>query len=98
MKNLMVAEQKGLQDVKVFKLNDEVAVAAYTVEEAKAWYISRHKVSEDELFNDKDILVVSMDEKVRKGEGEEEEGMISVREIVNTYCEGEPFIAISYLH
>ncbi|MBH0159076.1 hypothetical protein IHV10_22155 [Fictibacillus sp. 5RED26] len=95
MKKLEVAEEKGLQDVLVFQISDDESVAAYSLEEAKSWYMNEYGISEDELYSDDDIEIVPMDKKVRRGE--DEEGLISVQEIVNTYWEGTPFIATTTL-
>lgn len=90
---LSKGEVKGLQDVRVFQLCECDAVAAYTLEEAKSWYKSLTGLKEDDLYSDDEIELVSPDYKVRKGEDDPE--LISVKEIVEMYWEGEPFIAIT---
>lgn len=96
MKKLEVIEEKGLKDVCVFQLCESDAVAAYSLEEAKTWYKELTGLSDDELYSDEDVEIVSLDYKVRKGE--EVPDLISVREIVETYWNGEPFIAISSMY
>ena len=96
VKTLVVAEEKGLQDVKVFQLCECDAVAAYTLEEAKLWYTKTTGITDDEMYDDEEIEVVSLDSKVRKDEDTAD--LISVREIVETYWNGEPFIAVTALY
>ena len=96
MNQLKVAEEKGLKDVLVFQLTDSDSVAAYSLEEAKSWYKEKYSIDEDDLLSDDDVEIVSMDKKVRKGE--DDEGLISVKEIVNTYWDDEPFIVTTSLY
>ncbi len=93
MKNLEVIEEKGLQDVRVFQICESDAVAAYSQDEARGWYKKLTGLSDDDLYSYENVEIVSPDYKVRKGE--DEPGLITVGEIVKTYWNGEPFIAIT---
>ncbi|CAM4111944.1 hypothetical protein [Mesobacillus thioparans] len=86
-------KEKELKDVHVFQLCECDAVAAYTQEEARSWYKELTGLSDEDLYKYEDVEIVSPDYKVRKGEEESE--LITVGEIVRTYWEGKPFIAIS---
>ncbi|SDM15194.1 hypothetical protein [Sediminibacillus halophilus] len=90
---LKIAEQKGLKDVKVFQLCESDAVAAYTQEEAKEFYQNLTGIKDDELYDYDLVEIVPMDAKIRKSEDSQE--LITVKEIVEMYWEGEPFIALS---
>ncbi|GAV11453.1 hypothetical protein [Paenibacillus sp. NAIST15-1] len=90
---LEIAEENGLKDVKVFQICECDAVAAYTVEEAKAWYKELTGVTDDELYPDEEIEIVPIDSKVY--ESEDSTKLITVQEIIETYFNGEPFIALS---
>lgn len=83
----------GLKDVKVFQLCESDAVAAYTQEEAKEYYQNLTGVKDDELYDYDLVEIVPMDAKVRKSEDSQE--LITVKEIVEMYWEGKPFIALS---
>ena len=93
MGNLFTVEEKGLQDVKVFWLCECDAVAAFTLEEARVWYKELTGLTDEELYEDEDVAIVSPDHKVHKGEDDLE--LITVKEIIETYWDGKPFIAIS---
>jgi hypothetical protein len=86
-------EVKGLRDVLVFQICECDAVAAYSQDEARDWYKELTGLSDDELYNYEDVTVVPNDYKVRKGEENPE--LISIKEIVDTYWEGKPFIVFS---
>lgn len=96
MKNLEIIEEKGLQDVQVFQVCESDAVAAYSLDEAKAWYKELTGLSDDELHSDDDVEILSPDYKVRIGE--ELPGLISVKEIVETHWAGKPFIAVTTVY
>lgn len=90
---LEIAEVKGLQDVHVFQICESDAVAAYSQDEAREWYKQVTGLSDDDLYPYDEVEIVSPGYTVRKGE--DEPGLITVREIVETYWNGEPFIAIT---
>lgn len=93
MEELKVAEKKGLQDVHVFEICECDAVAAYSLEEAISWYKETTGLTDSDLYEHDDIQKVSLDYKVRNSE--EDDGLISVREILETHWNGEPFIVYS---
>lgn len=93
MNKLEIVEEKGLQDVHVFQICESDAVAAYSQDEAREWYKGLTGLSDDDLYSYDEVEIVSPEYKVRKGE--DEPGLITVREIVETYWNGEPFIAIT---
>lgn len=93
MKNIKIADEKGLKDVKVYRLCECDAVAAYTEEEARSWYKNLTGLSDEDLYKPDEVEIVSPEYKIRKGEDDPE--LITVGEIVETYWDGEPFIAIT---
>lgn len=93
MKELVIAEQKGLSNVYVYQLCEDDAVAAYSLEEAKEWYKELTGLSDDELYSDDDVEVIDMSKEVWNDECLTTK--TTVREIVNTYWDGEPFIAVT---
>lgn len=90
---LEIADEKGLQDVLVFQLCECDAVAAYSLDEAKSWYKAETGLTDEDLYSDEEVKIVSPDLVVRKDADSSD--FITVREIVDAYWEGEPFIAIS---
>lgn len=90
---LEVYEEKGLKDVMVFQVCDNDAVAAHSPAEARSWYQEKTGLTEYEIYSPEEIEVVSLDHTVFKGEDCRE--LITVREIIETYWEGKPFIAIT---
>jgi len=93
---LVRAEYKErAKDVKVFQLNDSDAVAAYTLEDAKEWYLAHTGLSAKNAFEDYEAEEVSNDYKVYKTEENMEHGKIKVQEIVKQYWQGTPFIVFS---
>lgn len=93
MEELKVAEEKGLQDVHVFEICEYDAVAAYSLEEAIAWYKETTGLTDSDLYKYDDIEEVSLDYKIRNSEEDDE--LISVREILDIHWNGEPFIVYS---
>jgi hypothetical protein len=96
MNQLEIAEQKGLKDVLVFQICECDSVAGYTLEEAKTWYKELTGLSDDELYSDEEIEIVPFEKEV--WDGEERTGKITIREIVDTYWQGEPFIVASDMY
>lgn len=93
MEKLEVIEEKGLQDVHVFQICECDAVAAFSQEEARDWYKELTGLTDDDLYSYDEVEIVSNDYKVRKSEDDPE--LISVQEIIETYWDGNPFIAIT---
>lgn len=81
------------EKVYVFQVCESDAVAAYYLEDALKFYKELTGLNDDELYDYEDIETVPFTKKVRKGE--DEEGLITVGEIVKEYWEGKPFIALS---
>ncbi|MCY7484413.1 hypothetical protein [Paenibacillus alvei] len=92
---LDIADEKGLKDVHVYQLCECDAVAAYSLEEAKAWYLELTGISDGVLYPDWEIEIVPQDVKVY--ESEDSSKRITLREIIETYFNGEPFIVFSTL-
>lgn len=86
-------EEKGLKDVLVFQVCECDSVAAYSCEEAIAWYKEETGLIDDELYEYDEVEIVPFDKEV--WDGEEKIKKITVREIVDTYWEGKPFIVTS---
>lgn len=93
METLKIAEVKGLEDVQVFRLCECDAVAAYSLDEAIAWYKELTGLTDWELYAEEDMEVVSPDLMIKKSE--DDTSLISVKEIVEKYWDGTPFIAIT---
>lgn len=93
MGELEEAEVKGLQDVLVFQLCECDAVAAYSLEEAKVWYKNLTGLSDTDLYPYEEVDIIPLDYQVYKEENSLEKVMVS--EIIQTYWDGEPFIAIT---
>lgn len=79
----------GLRDVKVFRVNETDAVAAYTLVDAVSWY--KKNVTSD-VYEYEDIEELPLDTQVWKSEDSEERQ--TVREILDSLWDGEPFIAV----
>ena len=82
-----------LDFVYVFRLCDCDAVAARSLEEAIEWYKNLTGLTDDELYDYEDMELVEHCHKVKAIEGGE--ALISVREILEKYWKGEPFIAVT---
>jgi hypothetical protein len=93
MNDLKIVEEKGLKDVNVFQVCESDAVAAYTLDEALDFYKGLTGLEDDELYDYDSIEIVDLSEKVRNGEDSDE--LITVKEIIEMYWEGKPFIALS---
>lgn len=91
MDKLDLVEEKGLKDIQVFQVCECDSVAAYSVEEAVDWYKEFTGLEDDELYELDEIETVSFDKEVWDYDAEEDK-KITVREIVNTYWKGIPFI------
>ena len=83
------------KDVKVFQLNESDAVAAYTLESAKEWYLQHTGMSAQDAFYDYEAEEVSNDYKIFLTEENLEHGKIEVGKIVRLYWEGTPFVVFS---
>lgn len=94
MEELKVIDEKGLKDVRVFRLCECDAVAAYTLDEAIEWYKEQTGLADDELYPREEIKILSPDYKVYKDAYNSEE-MITLSELVDQEWRGEPFIACS---
>jgi hypothetical protein len=88
-------EEKGLKDVLVFQVCECDSVAAYSCDEAIAWYKEYTGLNDDELHEYDLIETVPFEREV--WDGEEKTKRITVREIVDTYWEGKPFIVTTEL-
>ncbi|MGG6311581.1 hypothetical protein [Paenibacillus macerans] len=93
MEELKIAEVKGIRDVRVFQICECDAVAAYSLEEALAWYKENTGLAEDELYSVDEMEVVPMDREVYDCESGEK--LVSVQELIKRYWNGTPFIALS---
>ncbi|MBO0962361.1 hypothetical protein J1P26_21900 [Neobacillus sp. MM2021_6] len=90
---LEIVEEKGLKDVLVFQVCECDSVAAYSLEEALAWYKGLTGLKDDELYDYDEIKIVPFDKEVWNDE--ERTRLISVREIIDNEWEGTPFIVTS---
>jgi hypothetical protein len=92
--SLEIAEEKGLQDVKVFRVCECDAVAAYSQEEAISWYKELTGLSDDELYDYEEVEVMSLDGE--HWDDEERTRKRTLKSVVEEYWNGEPFIALSW--
>lgn len=81
------------KDVKVFEVNECEAVAAHTLEEAKAWYLQEYEMDELDAFYDHKAQEISKDKLVWYDE--ERTRKVSVGEIVDLHWNGKPFLVYS---
>lgn len=93
MQELQIAEEKGLRDVRVFQVCECEAVAAYSLEEAVAWYKEHTGLADDELYSVDEMKEVSLSHEIYDSEAMNEK--ITVQEVINRYWMGKPFIAFS---
>ncbi|MGF7046372.1 hypothetical protein J2T13_000848 [Paenibacillus sp. DS2015] len=94
MNKLEVIDEKGLQDVMVFRLCDSDAVAAYSQEEARTFYKELTGVKDDELFTDDEVEIISLDSEI--WDDEDKTIKKKLKDVVNEQWDGEPFIAVSW--
>lgn len=93
MQELQIAEEKDLQDVRVYQICECDAVAAYTLDEAIEWYKMETGLSDCDLYPYDYIEEVSLSTYVYDDTRNAE--IITLQEIVNRYWEGKPFRAIT---
>lgn len=94
MEELKVAEEKGLQNVIVFRLCDSDAVAAYSLEEAKAFYKELTGVEEYDLYTDDEVEIFSPEDEIWDDEDRRNKKML--KDVINERWNGVPFIAVSW--
>jgi len=82
-----------LLKVKVFQVNECDAVAAFSLEEAKEWYMKETGLDAKEAFYDYKAEEVPLDKLI--WEDETMKNKISVYQVVQEYWKGQPFIAVS---
>jgi|GEM_PF-5281165 hypothetical protein len=80
------------EQVFVYRLCECDSVAARSLEEALQWYKDTTGVPDDELYSNDDIEVLPFDYEVYD---EDRKGLMSIRQIIDKYWAGEPFIACS---
>lgn len=81
---------EGLINMKAFQINESDTVAAYTLEEAKQYYRKITGLSDDDAFYDYEARECSLDELI--WDDEERTKQKTLREAIDQYWEGEPFI------
>lgn len=84
---------KELLNVKVFQLNECDAVAAFSLEDAKEWYMRETGLDAKEAFYDYEAEEISLDKLI--WEDETMKNKISVAQVIEDFWQGVPFIAIS---
>ena len=84
------------KEIRVYQVCSEESVAAETDEDALEWYKNEFGFDDDELYDLEFVEKVNLDEVVLEGEGTEK--TITVREIVEEYWKGEPFVALTTLY
>jgi hypothetical protein len=91
---LMIAEEKGLQGVKVFRVCESDAIAAYSLEEAKNFYKEQTGVKDEELYADHEVEVIPLETKFWNDEKMTHKRTLG--EMVEEHWDGEPQFAISW--
>lgn len=94
MNILEVIEEKGLQDVMVFRLCDSDAVASYTLEEAITFYKELTGLSDDELYTDDEVEIISLEDEI--WDDEDRTLKKKLKDVINEQWNGKPFIAASW--
>lgn len=80
------------KEVQVYQLCECDAVAAYSLEEARKWYMDLTGLDHNELYSDEEVEIVPMERKVWD---EEQHHYVTVREIVETEFKGSPILVLS---
>lgn len=93
MNELKKAKELGLVDVKPFQVNEGDTVAAFTLEEAKQFYKKVTGLNDEDAFYDFEAEERSLDELI--WEDESMESKISIKQAIEMYWDGEPFIVCS---
>lgn len=96
MEQLKVAEVKGLKDMKAFQVNEYDTVAAYSLEEAKTFYLKHTGMDEKEAFYDFEAEERSLDEMI--WEDETRQSKQSIKQVIQEYWDGSPFIVCSTVY
>ena len=91
---LEIVEEKGLQDVKVFRICESDAIAAYSLEEAKSFYKKQTGVSDNEIYADHEVEVIPLETKFWNDE--EMTHKRTLREMVEEHWDGKPHFIISW--
>ena len=92
--DLKIAKELGLKDVKAFRLNEDDAIAAYSMEEAKAWYMELTGLNDEEAFYDFEPEELNLDEMI--WEDESMKNKLSIQQAIERYWDNEPFIVVSW--
>lgn len=93
MQELQIAEEKGLKDVLVFQLCECDAVAAYSQEEARAWYKETTGLTDADLYSVEEVKTVPLNHRVY--ESEDSMNMVTVQGLLDIHWNGKPFIAFT---
>jgi hypothetical protein len=91
---LETAEEKGLQDVMVFRVCECDAVAAYSQEEATTWYKKLTGLDDDELYDYDEVEVMPLDAEYWYDEKRTHKRTLT--SMIEERWEGQPFIALTW--
>jgi len=82
-------------ELHVFKLCDYAAVAAPSLDEATDWYKDITGLDDWDLYAEEDVNTIPYSDSIYADENKKQ--TITIREILEKYWKGEPFIAVSYI-
>ncbi|MCP3742726.1 hypothetical protein [Rossellomorea sp. BNER] len=94
IRELEVVEVKGLEDVKVFRICESDAVAAYSLQEAKAYYKGITGLNDSDLYSDEDVEVIPLETKFWNDE--EMTHKRTLKEMLEIHWGGDPQIVITW--
>jgi hypothetical protein len=94
LEGLTITEVKGLQDVKVFRVCECDAVAAYTQDEATAWYKKLTGLKDEELYDYDEVEILPLD--AEYWYDEERTHKRTLTSMIEERWEGQPFIALTW--
>ncbi|MCK0471413.1 hypothetical protein [Halalkalibacter sp. APA_J-10(15)] len=94
MEELEIIESKGLEDVRVFRVCECNAVAAYSLDEAIEFYKEDTGVADDELYAYKNIEVIGLENEFY--EDEERSVKKKLKDMVSENWDGHPFIVLHW--
>ena len=94
IEELKIVEKKGLQDVKVFRICETDAIAAYSLEEARTFYKKSTGATDEELYDENEVEIIPLETKFWNDE--EMSYKKSLQEMLEEGWEGKPQFVICW--
>ncbi|MCR6096904.1 hypothetical protein HXA31_20305 [Salipaludibacillus agaradhaerens] len=94
MKKLEIIESKGLEDVKVFRVCECDAVAAYSLDEAIEFYKEFTGLEDDDLYDYEAIEVIGIENEFY--DDEDRKVKKKLKDMVRENWDGKPFIVLTW--